>query len=316
MLPTMAACGGDDDPANGGGSSPAQTNNNCNAEAGDMRRLELPNLNTGLESNCTYQTLVHKTTENGKSTINYIIRWNNTKKAQVWTAYIHTAMSKRNVWNRSKWTDDNEWSHIQYESTKGYDNPSYDPFQPDPLLGSVSPQLSDYSGSGYNRGHICAQAERMYSKEANRQTFYLSNMHPQRGKFNSGIWLEMENKIQSASTRNTEWNTDLFRDTIYVCKGGTIKDGETRGTIGSNKLPVPLYFWMAIIKVKGGVYNGMAFWAKHDESIPTTTDDSDVKKYAITIDELEKRTGIDFFCNFPDKLEEKIESTYDESKWF
>lgn len=307
MLPTMAACGGDDDPDNGGGSSPAQTNNNCNAEAGEMRRLELPNLNTGLESNCTYQTLVHKTIENGKSTINYIIRWNNTKKAQVWTAYIHTAMSRKVVWNRYSWKPGDD----PY-STEG----STDPFQPDPLLGSASPQLSDYSGSGYNRGHICAQAERMYSKDANRQTFYLSNMHPQKYGFNGGIWLEMENKIQKNTPKAGEWNTDMFRDTLYVCKGGTIKDGETRGTIGSNKLPVPLYFWMAIIKVKGGVYNGMAFWAKHDENIPTTTDDSDVKKYAITIDELEKRTGIDFFCNFPDKLEEKIESTYDESKWF
>ena len=72
----------------------------------------------------------------------------------------------------------------------------------------------------------------------------------------------------------------------------------------SGKLIVPKYFFMALLVVKNGQYHAMAFWVEHKANA-----DKDLAKYAITIDDLEAKTGMDFFCNLPDVREEKIEST-------
>lgn len=67
---------------------------------------------------------------------------------------------------------------------------------------------------GYDRGHIVASADRLYSKEANEQTFYYTNMSPQRHNLNTGVWLQLEKLVQ-------EWaRSGRLRDKLYVVKGG------------------------------------------------------------------------------------------------
>lgn len=283
----FASCGDDDDNGNSSAGESVNLNANNTAVNSLYGRYELPHIDDAPQ----YQMLVHSTSEYG---VNIMIEWDCAKKAQRWTAYQMYKDNSVSNWNRNNWRD-TEW--------KG------DPFQVDPTIApEYRTELSDYSGTGFQRGHICASADRLCSKDANEQTFYLSNMHPQIGAFNTGVWQTMETQLR-------KWNVDAFRDTLFVCKGGTIADGQTLAPtkLVSNStmsLPVPKYFFMAILCKKSGTYKAIAFWAEHkaDASVYLTP-------YTKSIDELEELTGIDFFCNLPDNVEDAVESLYSPAAW-
>ena len=112
-----------------------------------------------------------------------------------------------------------------------------------------------------------------------------------------------------------DWNGD---GKLYIAKGGTIGDvmlnGSTQMGVIPNtglRMPVPKFFYMALLKeTAAGTYSAMAFWAEHKPDNSTN-----LAPYMITIDELEARTGIDFFCNLPDKVENAVESYLDKNEW-
>ena len=225
-----------------------------------------------------------------------------------WTAYKWYNGFSSNIqnWKRKNWS--------QGETFNGYGG-SGDPFQPDPVLPSgIRTYYNSYSIKGYQRGHLLGSADRLNSKEANGQTFYLSNVHPQLAGFNyndgRSIWYRLEIHLRDI------YDISAFRDTLYIVKGGTISEGKykTIGTIG--KMACPDYYYMAILvykesykKVNSG-YSAIAYWMEHKENTDVVS-----SKYAITIDELENRTGIDFFCNLPDNIENAVESSLDLSRW-
>ena len=282
----LTACEADDDDKLPTKPTSGQTGENKNKNTtGDElldTRLEVP----ATTKSASNTILIHTVPSYG---VNYIVEWDNQKRAQRWTAYQMYNGNSGTSWNRNNWYS-TEWGG--------------DPFQPDPALPEdVRTELSDYRGSGYTRGHIIPSADRLNSKEANEQTFYLSNMHPQKYAFNGapGVWGEMENFMRG------NWNQWNFRDVLYVVKGGTIRDDQIKEYV--NRLLVPQYFFMATVCQNGSSYKGIAFWANHDE--PSRT----VKSCIITIDELEKKTGIDFFCNLPDDIETEVESQVDYAFW-
>lgn len=123
-------------------------------------------------------------------------------------------------------------------------------------------------------------------------------MQPQLPGFNRAVWETMETKVREIASRNGY----SFCDTLYICKGGTIdKSEQVLATIGKG-LIVPKFFFMALLRVKNGVYNAMGFWIEHKPS-----NDKRLAKYAVSIKELERKTGIDFFCNLPDDIENVVE---------
>lgn len=251
-----------------------QANDNANStkENSNYSRLEFPHLKTDGNN----LVLVHTTSAYG---VNFAVEWDCDKKAQRWTCYEMDASNSVKNWNRNNWD-------------------SGDPFQEDKdIPEQYRTKLSDYRGSGYDRGHICPSADRRNSQEANEQTFYLSNMQPQVNGFNVGVWSTMESQL-----RNT-WNTSKYRDILYVCKGGTIDNSSQIAGYTSSKLIVPKYFFAAILAVKDGQYKAIGLWFEHKAN-----NDKSLANYVVSIDELEKLTGIDFFCNLPDKIENTVEA--------
>lgn len=251
-----------------------QANDNANStkENSNYSRLEFPHLKTDGNN----LVLVHTTSAYG---VNFAVEWDCDKKAQRWTCYEMDASNSVKNWNRNNWD-------------------SGDPFQEDKdIPEQYRTKLSDYRGSGYDRGHICPSADRRNSQEANEQTFYLSNMQPQVNGFNVGVWSTMESQL-----RNT-WNTSKYRDILYVCKGGTIDNSSQIAGYTSSKLIVPKYFFAAILAVKDGQYKAIGLWFEHKAN-----NDKSLANYVVSIDELEKLTGIDFFCNLPDKTENTVEA--------
>lgn len=267
------------------------TNKNKNGTdiVSEAVRMEFPHLKGA-------GTIVIPHYTSDKEGLNLTVEWDVQKKAQRWTAYkIHKGQS--GTGSRS------------------------DSFEEDPDLPAsarVSNSSSYYSGSGFTRGHICPSADRLYSKEANRQTFYYTNIQPQYYMFNAGNtdkydspWLRLENKVRT-------WGRSSGCDTLYVVKGGTIDDGKLlitkaypNGKI-KGELPIPKYFFVALLMKMKNDYQAIGFWIEHDNIDHSA---NPLKDYAKSIDDLEALTGIDFFCNLPDDVENRVESQFTMLKW-
>ena len=172
--------------------------------------------------------------------------------------------------------------------------------------------LEPYSNGSYHRGHQIPSADRL-NKEANEVTFYGTNMTPQKGGLNSGVWARLEDKVR-------DWSASF--DTLYVVTGCTVKGG--LGTVKDNdgkNVTIPSGYFKALlgysasksvgITPQTGGYTGIAFYMDHLK-YPTS---STLMNASMTIRELETKTGFNFFVNLPMKitetLSEKVETTKD-----
>lgn len=169
-------------------------------------------------------------------------------------------------------------------------------FRPDDAVATESAQLYDYKRSGYTRGHLVPAGDMKWDSLAMSETFFLSNMSPQLADFNDGIWNNLENRIRSWSGRY---------DTLYVVTGPVLRD--KLPTIGRNKVSVPEYFYKVVLDPSR--QEGIAFIVPHRDS------QTSLYKFAVSIDSVEKATGIDFFPSLPDDVEDKIESSCNTRSW-
>ena len=224
-----------------------------------------------------------------KDGVNFSVEWDCDKRSQRWTCYqMHKGYSGK--YSRE--------SNFFFDATNLNSNEYWGEYTRFP---------------GYDRGHICPSGDRTASKEMNAQTFVMTNMQPQYHKFNgfddsgnNGLWVRMENQLR-------KWADKLSAtDTIFVCKGGTIDSETNIITRIGGKLIVPKYFYMAILRKSSFGYAGMAFWSEQTNAWRTN---ETLGSHAISIKELEARTGIDFFCNLPDDVEAQVEKTFNPSVW-
>lgn len=169
----------------------------------------------------------------------------------------------------------------------------------DPLLpaSAVCDLSSGSYGGGWTRGHQIPSADRQMSYAANASTFYPTNLTPQNYDFNggdnySGIWVRLEGQVRTYAGRC---------DTLYVVTGCDVRNStQWSGTRGGHAAKVPTHYYKALLRKKGSNYSAIAF------HIPHTGDSSvclaDIMDYVCSIDELEQKTGVDFFVNLPTLL--------------
>lgn len=221
----------------------------------------------------------HANVPNSQESVNYALEWDGEKKANRWTCYQMYASNR--VSNTSRYeSDDNQYPQ--------------DPDLPQAYRWETDP----FRRSGYDHGHLCPSADRLYSFEANYQTFFLTNMSPQLNAFNAGVWENMESQLRKWITVKSS-----VGDTLYVCKGGTIDKADQVLTTLSNGLTVPKYFFCALLMKNSGGYKALGFWFEHKANR-----DENLESYVVNIDQLESLTGLDFFCNLPDETENHVES--------
>lgn len=244
-------------------------------------RIEIPRLSKDVVDDKA-AFVVHYAPDNyGDTRLNFSLEYNYASRHSRWVAFTFYDKTAESNTGRS-----NAWSY-------------------DPQLIEWTNNDSDYRGSGYDRGHIMASADRLYSRTANEQTFYYSNITPQVGSFNSGIWLELEGAVRGWGRNNS------FRDTLYVVKGGTIRDDQVLHTIGKSEIVVPKYNYMAVLSKRGDNYKSIGFWFENRYyPEPYILED-----HAVSISELEELTGIDFFHNLPDEIESVVETRKRISDW-
>lgn len=291
----VASCGDDNEDEGGNGQEQVdKKNQNANIPSAAngynkaIQRTEFPALKqTGKQKVLVYRTASSAYDKDG---VNFAVEWDCEKRSQRWSCYqMHRGFSG----SYSRVSD------FYFDTTNLSSNEYWGEYNYFP---------------GFDRGHICPSGDRTASADMNTQTFVMTNMQPQYHQFNGfeqnstnrGLWLRMEETLRS-------WANSLsVTDTIFVCKGGTI-DSEANiiERIGG-KLIVPKYFFMAILRKSQFGYAGMAFWS---EQTRTWRSNETLLSHAISIDELEKLTGIDFFCNLPDDIENQVEKTFNASVW-
>ena len=174
-----------------------------------------------------------------------------------------------------------------------------DKFKADPKVSTQSASPADYRLSGYDRGHLAPAGDFTYDALAMAESFYMSNMSPQTPSFNRGIWKKLEDQVRYWAKANEE---------IYIVTGPVIKKKEI--TLGQNQVTVPEYFYKVIVDLHPPEYKAIAFLMKNEKSTRPLLD------FAITVDSLERFTGLDFFPMLPDTLEKRIENMKNHDIWF
>lgn len=238
-----------------------------------------------------YDNLYVNTLYDG-STRNYTIAYDKSLYTTYWVAY---ALNSTHMGSYSR-----------------PDNWSYDPnlassYQVDLRNASYS---SYNDGAGHSRGHLIPNASRNGNEAMQLQTFYVTNSVPQiQNSFNDGIWSSLEGALQSIAKS----------EEIYIVTGTTLQTVGGNETISyttakndTKQVPVPNYFYKVVLKVnKSGSTvtsaSAIGFWFENKAYSSTT-----YSSYAKSVDEIEALTGLDFFVNLADNLENAAESN---SSW-
>ena len=173
-------------------------------------------------------------------------------------------------------------------------------FRPDPDLKCGSMDSVDYWNSGYDRGHMAPSADFRWSLKALSESYFYSNMSPQVPELNRGAWSKLENQ-------GREWALDCGE--LYVITGPILNDKLKKVLQGSLNLSIPEYYYKIILDYKEPDYKAIAF------VMPNINVTQPVLNYVVTIDEVENKTGIDFFPALEDSLEERLEKTSHISDW-
>ena len=171
-----------------------------------------------------------------------------------------------------------------------------DDFRADPLVSTGSASLADYTGSGYDRGHLCPAADMSLNKTSMSESFFLSNMSPQVSGFNRGIWSTVEDQVR-------KWAIEF--DGLDVATGPIFKDNI--GSIGIDQVTVPGYYYKVLYSEKKQIMIGLI--------LPNKSGTTPLSQYVVPVDEIEKETGIDFFSGLDDQLENKQEGSINTTGW-
>nr|WP_321377248.1 DNA/RNA non-specific endonuclease [uncultured Bacteroides sp.] len=197
-----------------------------------------------------------------------------------------------------------EWripNWVSYELTRNETEGKLDrsdKFVIDPIVKGVCPSNEDYKRSGYDRGHMAPAADMKWNSTVMKECFYYSNMCPQKHSLNAGRWKTLEEKVR-------DWAQE---DSAIVIVCGPIVD-KGYSTIGNARVAVPQRFFKVILAPFLKKPRAIGFIMKNEkEELPLSS-------YAVSVDRVEKITGLDFFSALPDDVENSIESSNSTYGW-
>ena len=192
-----------------------------------------------------------------------------------------------------------EW--VAYELKKAYvtnNNFKRPFFNEDPKVKTGSAHWKNYKNSGYDKGHLVPAGDMGFDVNAYNDTFLTSNISPQLHHFNDGVWNRLEQKVRYWAVKYNG---------VYVITGGILD--KSLKTIGNENVSVPKYFYKVLMKRSGNSTNMIAFL------VPNEASQRPLYEFVVSVDRLEKMTGIDFFPALEDKMENKLESSDDYKAW-
>ena len=168
-------------------------------------------------------------------------------------------------------------------------------FRQDPSLSLSQADDNDYRNSGWSRGHMAPAGDFKWSDDAMWDTFYFTNCCPQNQSLNAGQWNTLEQKVR-------DW-AKMFGK-VYVVTGPIIGKN-IYGTIGNNRVVVPDAFFKAVL-----ANDQTIAFVMHNHN-----NNENMQKCAMSVDDLEVLTGIDFFSELDDNFENQVEAIYNLRTW-
>jgi len=190
--------------------------------------------------------------------------------------------------------------HLTREHSSGGWSRDGIPYMVDYDVKGSRQELEDWNDHALpiDHGHLCPAGDCKWSKEAMEQSFLLTNICPQNSSLNRGDWEELESRCRGWARHYGE---------IYIATG-PIFYNENYQTIGRNKVGVPDAFFKVVLcmgkkpKSLGFIY-------------PNEGTSHNIQHYVTTVDKVEEITGMDFFYNLPDDIENAVESISNFNKW-
>ena len=159
----------------------------------------------------------------------------------------------------------------------------------------------EFDGFGFDRGHLAPSADFRWSANALSESYYYSNMTPQRPEFNRESWASLEGLLRKI--------VDQEKKEFFVITGPILREDLPVIERSVNKLKIPELHYKIIVDASTDNPRGMAF------VMPNKKCEQRLSAYVISIDSLERLTGLDFFPAMDDLLETKIEQKADFSAW-
>ena len=153
------------------------------------------------------------------------------------------------------------------------------------------PSPADYAGSGMDRGHLVPAADLKWNPEAMRQSFLLTNVCPMHKALNEGGWSKLEEKVREWTVRDSA---------LLVFTGPVVSAGDT--TLASGRVTVPSAYYKVIMAPCVRPVRAIAF------IYPNGHSNGRLQQYAVSVDEVERHTGLDFFPTLPNEEQQRLES--------
>lgn len=258
-------------------------------ELDDPAWMELP---APVAMDETLYMVTHTAQMQGSLQRNYTILYDEDLYAALWVAYplcaSHISTGREETWGYDPHVPNSSQTNVN----KGY---------------GASEPTTNYPKNFYARGHQIPNADRNAVPDMMAQTYYSTNMTPQiQNGFNGGIWAKLEEAVRTAIPQG---------DTLYVVTGAVFEkhgtDEQVKEIVNKNDsktLPVPNYYWKALLKVKreqGEVTEAstIGFWLPHGDLKGHSYSD-----YSVSVDQIETWTGFNLFPSIPDALEPSAES--------
>lgn len=192
-----------------------------------------------------------------------------------------------------------EW--VAYELKKNYiknNNFKRPFFIEDAKVKTGSADWRNYKNTMYDKGHLCPAGDMEFALDAYNETFFTSNISPQVRNFNNGVWNRLEQKVRYWAVKY---------DGIYVITGGVLDSSLM--TIGKEKVSVPEFFYKILLDDSGENLKMIGFLVPNSES------SKPLYSFVVSVDHIEKLTGINFFPKLNDKIENQLEKRIDYKNW-
>ncbi len=208
-------------------------------------------------------------------------------------------------YNRDK--SEPNWTAWHLSSTWLGSTPRQDDFRADNTLPTGWYQVggTSYSGSGYDRGHMCPSADRTSSVADNSATFLMTNMIPQSANNNQGPWAALEDSCRNFVSQGCE---------VYIYSGGY----GSQGFINNGHVNVPTYTWKVIVVLTNGTNDlgrvttstrVIGVWMPNSDALISRT--APWKNFRVSVDYIETQTGYNFLSNVSTSIQATIESRVD-----
>lgn len=172
-------------------------------------------------------------------------------------------------------------------------------FVPDPKVKGTTALNEDYTRTGYDRGHLAPAGDMRWSAKAMRESFYLSNICPQKPGLNRGIWKDLEEQSRLWAKEN---------GSLLIATGPVMDDGMNR--LGKNRVAIPKRFYKVICMTHNGKLEGVGFIFENKDYGKRS-----LKSMMMPIDKVEREVGIDFFHSMPLEVQKEMESRVNHGCW-